>query len=153
MFSFNNFLYCLHISACHCSQLDVATTIVLLVVLQFTVSRNLHTKIITFACDVSSHKTDWTLSDPVECSVLPFISQGKQSDECSWRIMTLPSRNMYKCRLRYCCLCILFTFAIAVLLLPICLLVYPFFILMLLYFCLFADHVNKSIVFCFYVKR
>ena len=52
---------------------------------------------------------------------------------------------------------ILFTFVLAVLL-PVYLLVYSFFIMMLLYFCLFVDHVNKSIVFValvyhFYVQR
>ena len=43
----------------------------------------------------------------------------------------------------------LFTFVLVMLLLPLCLLVYPFFILMLLYFGLFIDHVIKSIVFVF----
>ena len=47
----------------------------------------------------------------VACSVLPFISQGKQSDECTWRSMPLPSQNLYKCKqvvavllLHVCCI-------------------------------------------------
>ena len=48
----------------------------------------------------SSHKTDWNFTNSLACFVLPFIWQGKQSDEYSWRrmFMTLPSRNRYKCK-------------------------------------------------------
>ena len=80
---------------------------------------------------------------PVACSVLPLISQSKQSDECTWRRMSLPLRNLYKCKqVVHCYLCILFTLSFA-LLLPVylfipflyctvvvaCLLLYPFFFL------------------------
>ena len=34
----------------------------------------------------------------IVCSVLSFSSQGKQSDECTWRRMSLPSRNLYTCK-------------------------------------------------------
>ena len=77
------------------------------------------------------------------------------------------SKNVYvKCKqVVYCYLCISFTFGLAELLLT-CLVVYPFFILhccnclftslssffilmLLLYFCLFVDLVNKPILFVF----
>ena len=71
------------------------------------------------------------------CFTLLFIWQSKQSVECCWRqkFIVLPSRNHYKCKhlclhvLWYCCLCILFTFLIVVLLVYFCLLVYHFLIL------------------------
>ena len=31
------------------------------------------------------------------CSVLPFVSHGKQ-DECTWRRLSLTSRNLYNCK-------------------------------------------------------
>ena len=34
----------------------------------------------------------------VSCSILPFISHGKQSNECTSRRISLPSRNLYKCK-------------------------------------------------------
>ena len=34
----------------------------------------------------------------VTCSILPFLSQDKQSDECTWKWRSLPSRNLYKCK-------------------------------------------------------
>ena len=43
---------------------------------------------------------DWLNSNliTIACSVLPFISDDQQSDECIWRRMFLPSRNLYKCK-------------------------------------------------------
>ena len=43
---------------------------------------------------------DWLNSNwiTVACCVLPFISHDQQSDECTWRRMFLPSRNLYKCK-------------------------------------------------------
>ena len=85
---------------------------------------------------------DWLNSFliPIECSVLPFISQGKQSDECGWRRMSFfafaKSLQIKICCLCYGYLCILFTFVLAVLLLLVCLLVYPFFILKLFLLCM-----------------
>ena len=36
-----------------------------------------------------------SIKTSVACSVLPFKSQGKLSDECTWRRMSLASRNLY----------------------------------------------------------
>ena len=81
---------------------------------------DIQTTIILFTGNVSSYKTNWILSNCVVCFVLPFISQDKQSDKCSWRRMN-------------------------------CLFVHPLFKIMMLflYFCLFVDDVNKSVVFVF----
>ena len=58
------------------------------------------------------------------CYVLRFLLQTKQSNECTWRRMNLPSRNLYKCKQVTCSVVVA------------CLLVYSLFILMLLlYFC------------------
>ena len=77
----------------------------------------------------------------------------------------MPSRNLYKCKQIVCCnffilftlsvqcCCCMFTCLSLFLYTDVvvdCLLLYPFFILMLLlYFCLFIDHVNKLIMFVF----
>ena len=46
-------------------------------------------------------------------SVLSSISQGKQSEEFTWRWMSLPLRNLYKCKQTvYCYFCILFTLSL-----------------------------------------
>ena len=83
--------------------------------------------------------------------------------------MSLPSRNLYKCKQVACSIVVICLFAYPLflyctLLLPIyffiplfycnvvvpCSLLYYFFILMvLLDFCLFVDHVNKPIIFVF----
>ena len=34
----------------------------------------------------------------LNCRCLPFISHGKQSNESTWRRMSLPCRNPYKCK-------------------------------------------------------
>ena len=62
------------------------------------------------------------------------------------------SGNLYNCKQVAYVIFIffLFLFALTVLLSPVFLLVYPFFILMLLpYFCIYVDHVNMFIVFVF----
>ena len=60
---------------------------------------DLQTTIIFFTHNVSSHKTEWILSEP-PLPALPcrFISQTKQSNECTWSRMSLPLRNIYKCK-------------------------------------------------------
>ena len=68
----------------------------------------------------------------ITCSVLLFISQDKQSDECTWKGMFVSTRNLYNYkRVVYCYFCILFTFS-----LPCCCCMFTclfaFFILMLL---------------------
>ena len=70
----------------------------------------------------------------VACSVLPFISQTKHTNECTWGIMYFPV-NVNK--------------LLAVLLLPV------YFLIPFLYwcccsiFCLFVGHINNPIIFVF----
>ena len=105
----------------------------------------------------------------VAFSFLPFTLHGKQSIECTWRRMSLPLRNLYKCKQVACsvvvaCLlvyplfytelcCCMFSFESPFFILMLLLLVYffiPIFILMLLlYFCLYVDNLNKPIIFVF----
>ena len=99
---------------------------------------------------------DWLNSfwTSASCSVLPFLSHGKQSNECTWRRMSLPSKHLYKCKQVACSVIVacLFVspFFVVLQFVVACLLLNLFFILMLLpYFCLFVDHVNKSIIFAF----
>ena len=65
---------------------------------------------------ITSIIQDWLNSFWITaCFVLHFIYQWKQSDECSWRRMSLPSRNLYKCKqVVYCYLCILFTLSLLI---------------------------------------
>ena len=77
-------------------------------------SGDLQTTIILFI-----HNASFT--DAFACFVLPFISQSKLFDECFWRRLTLPSRNLYQtkhvvyviavcvfCLSLQCCYCFLF---------------------------------------------
>ena len=98
---------------------------------------------------------DWPNSfwTPVACSVLPFISHDKQSYECAWRRMFLPSRNLYKCKqadgiVVIACFYPFFIlhFVVGCLLFNSHLFLFP---LILLYFCLFINYVNKPIIFGF----
>ena len=94
-------------------------------------NRDLQTTIKLFTRNVSSHIRRCLLCP------CPFISQCKQSNEYVWRRMSLPSRNLYKCKQVACSVVVA------------CLLLKPFFILMLLlYFSLFID-VNKPLIFGF----
>ena len=62
-------------------------------------NRDLQTAIILFICNLSSHKTDWILSDfIIAYYVISFISHGKESTKCTWRRMSLPLWNLYKCK-------------------------------------------------------
>ena len=54
--------------------------------------------------NVSSHSTEWILFE----SPLPFITQGKLSNECTWRRISLPSQNFYKSH-KYTPICIMFS--------------------------------------------
>ena len=106
----------------------------------------------------------------VASSILPFISHGKQFDECSWRRISLPSRNLYNCKQVACSIVVTsfvlfrhFLYRTSLLLVyfliplfytdvvVVCLLLYALFIsiMLLLYFCLFVDHVKKPIIFSF----
>ena len=71
----------------------------------------------------------------VECSVLQRASRNKQSDECTWRRMALPSRNLFKCKQVW------WWVGVACLLVICC-----FMLILLMYFCLFIDHVNKPVI-------
>ena len=91
-----------------------------------------------------SRLTEFFVNRPV----LSFISQGKQSDESTWRRMSVPSRNFNKYKeIVYCYFCILLTLSLQcccymftclspfftlMLLLPVYLFLLFFFILMLL---------------------
>ena len=83
-----------------------------------------------------------------------FYIAASQPNECTWRRMSLPSRNFYICKQVTCsdvvsCLLVYPLFLYCTLLLPVYFFI-PFFIpLLLLYFCLFSDHVNKPIIFVF----
>ena len=96
----------------------------------------------------------------VSCSVLPFISYGKQSDECTWRIMSLLSINVNKLLIRF----FILHFVVACLLFNIfflywccCCLFTPLFLfiilLLLLYFYLYVDHVNNPIIFVYHFEN
>ena len=62
-------------------------------------NRYFQTTIILFTCNVSSYKSDWIVFEiAIACSVLPFIWQSKQSNECTWCRISVPSRNLYKCK-------------------------------------------------------
>ena len=73
------------------------------------------------------------------------------SDECTWRRVSLPSRNLYTyVNKLFIVICVFYLRCPCSVVLD-CLLVYPllFILMLLLYFCLFVDHVNKSIIFVF----
>ena len=69
----------------------------------------------------SSHKTDWILSESRWMLCLAFYITAKQYNECTWRIMFLPLRNLHKCIQVACSVVV------------VCLFLNLFFILMLLY--------------------
>ena len=105
---------------------------------------------------------DWLYSFwiAIVCSGLPFISHGKLSDECTWRRMSLPSRNLYKCKQVACnvivtCLFVYPLFLYCTLLLLVYFF-FPYFVLiLLLYFCLLVSHGNTLfiIVFVYHFKN
>ena len=93
--------------------------------------RDLQTTIIPFTCNVSSYKSDWIVFEiAIACSILPFIWQGKQSDECTWRGMSIPSRKLYKCKqvVYVIVVCVFYLrYSCNVVVVVACLLVYPLF--------------------------
>ena len=115
---------------------------------------------------MSSHKTDWVLSElrvftqdwpdsywiAATYSVLHFISQCTLSDKCTSKRMFLLSLNLYKDKQVACSVIVVcfYRFLYCTLLLVVYFLILSFFTLMLLrYFCLFIYHVNKLIIFVF----
>ena len=72
-------------------------------------NRDLQTTIILFICNVQYATQDWLNSFwiAVACYILPFISLGKELDECAWRRLSLAWRNLYKCKQVRCCCCCL----------------------------------------------
>ena len=104
---------------------------------------------------------------PVACSVLPFISQGIQSDEWTWKSMSLPSQYLNTCKqfvrvivvymFCICCACNVVIACLLVylfifytdLLLPLYFFTPVFVLMLLLYFCLSINHVSKCNVFIF----
>ena len=118
---------------------------------------------------MSSHKTDLILYwIPVACSVLPFISHGKQSEGKFLRLRKI-SINLNKLlavlllpvylfiRLFLFCTLLLSVyflipyFSILMLLMFVYFFIFVFILILLLYFCFFVDHVNKLIVFIIWV--
>ena len=61
----------------------------------------------------------------VVCSVLPFISRGKQSNQCTLGRMSLPSWKIHKCKQIACSVVVA------------CLLVYPLFFF---WYCIYTDY-------------
>ena len=125
------------------------------------------TKFTSHAMYLSTRLTEFFLN--FRCLLLSFISHGKQSNECTCRKVSLPSRNLCKCKQVACSVVVTCLFAYphflyCFLFLPVYFLVhsfipmfcclftplYHFFILMLLlYFYLFVDHVKKTILLVF----
>ena len=108
-------------------------------------NRYLQTTIIIFTRNVPLHKTDWILSE-LPLRVLSWILYLRVSslmeNEGEYLCLLKISINVNKLFIVICVFCLRCPCSVVV----ACLLVIPFFILMLLpYFCLFIDHVNKSI--------
>ena len=106
-------------------------------------NRDLQTTIILCTTKVSSHKTDWILSE-FPLLALYFTLQSKLFNECTWRRISVPSRNLYKCKLVIvifvfflrcpwsvivACLLVYSVFCVLMLLLPV------YFIIPFLYWC------------------
>ena len=110
---------------------------------RFKYKNNIHgvfqSTIIVFTRNASSHKTDWFISElPLLALSCPFISQTEESNKCTWRRISLPFRNLYKCKQVTCNVVVA------------CLLLNRLFTqMLLLYSGLFADHVNKPIILIF----
>ena len=116
---------------------------VFIVIILYTFPR---TAIILFTRNVSSHKTDWILSEfplsTLSCLLHHRVSSLKNAHngEC------LCLREIYINVNKFIVICV-FCLRCPCSVVVACLLVYSFFfILMLLYFSLFVDHVNKFIV-------
>ena len=118
-------------------------------------------KIILFSRNVSSHKTDlilcelatgWILTElPLlapYCLLYRMISSQMNALEGECFCLREISINVNSCW--HCCCCMFYSFFILHLLLIVYFLI-PFYFLplMWLYFCLFINHVNKSIIFGF----
>ena len=136
----------------HCSKLNVYNNNLLCLLFFFTLScvntnncsldlynGDLQTTIVLFTRNATSHKT--LLICYLFC--LAYYIAGKtlwrtnlEENDSSW--------NLCKYKHHYCW-CFLFTFILVILVVASCssLFLYIF----LIYFCLFVDHVNKSIVF------
>ena len=93
-------------------------------------NRDLQTTIILFTRKVSSHKTDWILSEFLWLLCFPFYIAAKQSTECTWRWISLHSQNLYKCKQVACGVVIVCLFIYALFYTDVavaCLLLYPLF--------------------------
>ena len=103
----NQLLYCLHNSICHLSQQQFALIVILLshssAYTITIVCRSLIRRSSNHNYSLYTHRVftqDWqnSLWITVCWSVLPVIMHCKESDECTWRIISLPSRNLYRCK-------------------------------------------------------
>ena len=145
MFSVKSILYCSHNSVCHLSRFDLNNA---LSHTQYQTTEIFKPQLF------SSHATClYTFFlNSVACSVLPFISQTKQPNECIRGRMSLPSRNLYKCKqvafnVVVACLLVYPLFLYCIFLLPVYFL-FPFYTDVVgIYF--FIHHVNKPIIFVF----
>ena len=108
MFCFKSILNCSHNSVCHRTRFAFNNNNLLQLLLFFTLL--LHTQYrLFFNTEIfktqlySSHTTclhtiltKFLLNR--RCLLLPFISQDKEFDECTWRRIFLPSWILYKCK-------------------------------------------------------
>ena len=61
-------------------------------------SRDLQTTIIHFIRKVSSHKTDWILTELLLPALFCLLYCKVRSDECIWKRISLPLRNLHRCK-------------------------------------------------------
>ena len=113
-------------------------------------NRDLQTTIILFTCNVSSHKTDWILSELplLALSCLLYCRLSSLRNALKGECLCLLEISVNEKKVVYIIVFVYFVYAIlVVLLLHVYLFISIFFILiLLLYFYLFIDYVNKFIV-------
>ena len=129
-------------------------------------NRDLQTTIILFTRNVSSHKIDWILSESpllaLSCLLYRMVSRlvnALGGEYLCLRKISINVNKLFIVIFVFYLLCPCSVVVACLLVYPIflytdvvvdCFLLYSFFILMLLlYFCLFIDHVNKPIMFVF----
>ena len=141
MFSFKSILYCSHNSGCHFSRIDLSNNNSLQLVLFYSIdlySRDLRTIIVLFSNNVPLHKADWILSElplpTLSCLLYCIVRSLMSALQAEW--------NLYKCKQVACTLLVyvfIHLFVVGCLLFN-----FPFLLLLLLYFRLFINHVNKN---------
>ena len=103
---------------------------------------------------------DWLNSNWIECRLYIRLNSKWTAIACSvlpfnpWKIMFLPSRNLYKCKqaagiIVIACFYPVFLYCTFLLVVYFLTSFYFFILILLLYFCLLINHVNKPIIFVF----